>query len=419
MANRAKIKLSMAVVRNLVLGVLLLALGGVVGYRYGMQGGTPANIPLSSIVNTELPDAKQDSVDFSVFWEVWNYLDQTYLNQEQLDAKAMVNGAIQGMTAAVGDPYTAYLPPEENQRRAEDLAGSFFGVGIELGYIDNTLAVVAPLKGTPAEAAGIQASDLIIHVRDEMKDLDEDTTDWSLTEAVEKIRGPKNTTVTFTIARKNGDGNYQEPFDVDVQRGEIVVESVELKFVEHAGKKVAHLTVSSFGERTPTEYDQAVKEILVNGADLDGIVLDLRNNPGGFFDGAIDVASEFIDGGVVVSQKGKITQQDYKAQGRARLTNFPVEVLVNKGSASASEIVAGALRDQLDAKLIGEQTFGKGTVQDRRELSNGGGLHVTIARWLLPKGDWIHDEGIPVAIEVEDNPDTEEDEVLLRAIEEI
>src|SRR5690606_35368680 len=145
---------------------------------------------------------------------------------------AMVNGAIQGMTAAVGDPYTAYLPPEENQRRAEDLAGSFFGVGIELGYIDNTLAVVAPLKGTPAEAAGIQASDLIIHVRDEMKDLDEDTTDWSLTEAVEKIRGPKNTTVTFTIARKNGDGNYQEPFDVDVQRGEIVVESVELKFVE-------------------------------------------------------------------------------------------------------------------------------------------------------------------------------------------
>lgn len=413
-----KKKISPATLKNIILGVLLLGLGGVVGYRYGQVGSNPVKIPLSQIINTQAPDNKQ-SLDFGTFWEVWGYLDQTYLDPEKLDAKEMVNGAISGMTSAVGDPYTTYLPPKQNQRSAEDLAGAFFGVGIELGYIDETLAVVAPLKGTPAEKAGIQAGDLILHVKDKGKDLDEDTVGWSLNEAVEKIRGKKGTPLTLTLLRKNGDNQYGDPFDVDISRGEIVVESVELEFVEHDGKKVAHLRVSRFGDRTQSEFDQAVSQILGNGYQLDGILLDLRNNPGGYFDGAIDLASEFYSGGVVVSQKGKFTKQDFKTNGKARLTKFPILVLVNRGSASASEILAGALRDQLDIKLVGENTFGKGTVQDRRELSNGGGLHVTIARWLLPDGGWIHEEGIPVDVEVKDDRDTQEDEVILRAIEEL
>jgi carboxyl-terminal processing protease len=415
----AKRKISLELLRSVAIGSLLLALGGVVGYRYGLKEANPIKVPLSAIINTQLPENKQE-VDFGIFWEVWGYLDNSYLEPEKLDAKAMVDGAVSGMTAAVGDPYTAYLPPKKNQRSAEDLAGAFYGVGIELGYIDETLAVVTPLKGTPAAAAGIQAGDLILHVKDDGKGLDEDTTDWTLNEAVEKIRGRKHTQVVLTLLRKNGENNqYGQPFDIEISRGEIVVESVELEFIEQAGKKVAHLSVSRFGERTPDEFDQAVEEILANGYQLDGILLDLRNNPGGYFDGAIDLASEFYSGKNVVTQQGKFTKRDFKTKGRARLTQFPVMVLVNRGSASASEILAGALRAQVDAKLIGENTFGKGTVQDRHELSNGGGLHVTIARWLLPDGEWIHETGIPVDIEVEGNFETDEDEVLLRAIEEL
>lgn len=425
---RNKRVVPLSLVRNILVALLLIVLGGVIGYRYGQTDAAPGKIPLSQVLNTAIPLERQDSVDFGVFWEVWSYLDQRYLDPDKLDAQKMVNGAIGGLTSAIGDPYTTYLPPADNQRSSEDLAGSFFGVGIELGYIDNSLAVVAPLKGSPAERAGIQAGDLILHVKDDSKSLDEDTAGWSLNQAVDNIRGQKNTPVVFTLLRRNGQqaasiaaiaspAPYGEPFTATVTREEIVVESVELTMVEKDGKRVAHLEVSRFGERTPKEFDEAIKKIAAEKNRLNGVVLDLRNNPGGFFDGAIDMASEFIPSGTIVTQKGKFTQQDYTAKGKARLQGMNVEVLVNRGSASASEIVAGALRDQLDSKLIGEKTFGKGTVQDRTELSNGGGLHVTIARWLLPKGDWIQDEGIPVDIEVKDNPDTEEDEVLLKAIE--
>jgi len=153
--------------------------------------------------------------------------------------------------------------------------------------------------------------------------------------------------------------------------------------------------------------------------ELAGILLDLRNNPGGYFEGSIDVASDFIDNDVVVSQEGKYFSQDYRSEGEARLKNLPLLVLVNRGSASASEIVAGALRDDLGAKLIGENTFGKGTVQDRRELADGGGLHVTVAKWILPKGSWIHETGIKPDIEVKDDAATEADEVIERAMQEL
>ena len=192
-----------------------------------------------------------------------------------------------------------------------------------------------------------------------------------------------------------------------------------MEFLDHNGKRVAHIKLSRFGERTNGEWDVIVTEILEERHSINGVILDMRNNPGGFFDGAIDIASEFIEDGIVVSQKDRLLKQNYSTRGKARLKDIPLEVLVNRGSASASEIVAGAVRDRLGAKLIGENTFGKGTVQDRRILSNGGGLHVTVAKWLLPAGEWIHEEGIPVDIEVEYNSDTPEDEQLLRAIEEI
>jgi len=359
-----------------------------------------------------VPNGQDEKPDLTNFWETWQYLEQDFLEPEKLDNATMVDGAISGLAASLGDPYTMYLPPKDNQRSGEDLAGSFYGVGIELGYIESTLAVVAPLKDSPAELAGVKSGDLILKVTDLERDFDEETTGWSLTRAVDEIRGPLGSTVTLTLFRP---GESSEPFEASIIRGEIVVKSSELEFVELGGKSVAQIKLYRFGERTNGEWDKIVNQILVS-EDLDGVVLDMRSNPGGFFDGAIDVASEFIKSGTVVSQKGKYTQQDFSARGGARLSHLPVVVLVNRGSASASEIVAGALRDQLGAKLVGERTFGKGTVQDRRKLSNGGGLHITIARWLLPGGSWIHKEGLEVDVEAKDNPDTKQDEVLLEAV---
>jgi carboxyl-terminal processing protease len=409
--------------RNFIVVILIFVLGGVVGFRYGAAGvipilnKTPVNLyqkPSGNITGNKQSPFK--SVSFDTFWEAWRLLENDYLEQDKLNAAEMLDGAIRGMTSALGDPYTTYLSEADNKRSGEDLAGSFYGVGIELGYIDGTLAAVTPLKGSPAETAGIEAGDLILHVKDETKDLDEDTIGWTLLEAVDKIRGEYHVPVTLTVFRKD---NGNEPIEIEIIRDEIVVESVELEFVEHNGKRVAHIMLSRFGERTNAEWNDSVNRILAEKNNISGVVLDMRNNPGGFFDTSIDIASDFIKKGIVVSQKSKYSQQDYKSRGKARLADFNTVVLVNKGSASASEIVAGALRDDLGLKLIGEQTFGKGTVQDRRELSNGGGMHITVGRWLLPKGAWIHDEGIPVDIEVKNDRETEEDEVLIRAIEEL
>lgn len=418
-----KVEIPITSLLNTTICLLLLTLGIVIGGRYQaeLSAFTPflfksdEAVPPSSRLNGNLSAPADKEIDFGVFWEVWSLLERDYLNPEELNAGQMVDGAIHGMTAAIGDPYTVYLPPDVNKRSGEDLQGSFFGVGIELGYIDQTLAVIAPLDGTPASEAGLEAGDLILNVKDDNKGIDESTGDWTLIEAVDNIRGERGTPVTFTIYRDD----TEEPFEVTVVRDEIVVDTVTLDFREYDDFDIAVLRVSRFGGRTERQWNEAVERILKAEREVKGIVFDLRNNPGGYFDGAIQLASDFIENDVVVTQKGKYTQQDYRSKGIARLRDYPLVVLVNRGSASASEILAGALRDDLGILLIGEQTFGKGTVQERKEISNQGGLHVTVGRWMLPKGDWIHDEGIPVDIEVEQDRDTEEDEVLERALLEL
>jgi carboxyl-terminal processing protease len=416
-------KLTFIILRNIIIGLLLFVFGVVVGQRYqgrisllstALLSDSRTDSTLGKLVG-ELTPPEDKQVDFGVFWEVWSLLETEYLDSADLNAQKMVNGAIAGMTQAIGDPYTIYLPPVDNKRSGEDLQGSFYGVGIELGYVEGTLAIVAPLEGTPADLAGLEAGDLILHVKDLSKEIDEDSSRWSLVEAVENIRGSKDTLITFTIYREG----VELPFDVPVYRNEILVDTVKLEMIEFEGKNIAHLRVNRFGGRTKQEWDVAVDQLLSAQPKVDGIVLDLRNNPGGYFDRSIELASDFIENDVVVTQKSKYTQQDFRTQGTARLRNYPLVVLVNKGSASASEIVAGALRDDLGIKLIGEKTFGKGTVQERKEVSNGGGVHVTVGRWLLPKGSWIHDEGIPVDVEAEPNNDTEEDEVLIRGMQEL
>lgn len=318
------------------------------------------------------------------------------------------------MTASLGDPYTVFLPPEDNQSTKEELNGAFEGVGIELGFKDKTLAVVAPLAGMPAEAAGIKAGDYILHIKDELKGVDVDTIDMSLPEAVKFIRGKKGTEVALTVLHEG----ETETKVIKVKRDTIVIKSVALEW-QGENKDVAWLKLSRFGDRTQSEWDEAVSEILKH-KQLKGIILDLRNNPGGYLKGSVALASEFLKTGqiVVKQESAKGETETYSVTKAGKLLTQPLVVLVNKGSASSSEILSGALRDNQRAKIIGEKTFGKGTIQEALDVAEGAGLHVTTAKWLLPSGQWVNEtKGITPEIEVQDNKETAKDEVMEKAME--
>lgn len=388
-----------------VRGVLLIVLFGLVVSVAGFKMGERR-----SEVKWRRIMGDSGEVDLSLMWEVWSRLDKNYLYSDEIEKEKMVLGAISGSTAALDDPYTSFLAPEENDRSKEDLSGEFSGIGVQLGYIDKTLAVMAPLADHPAIRAGIVAGDLILGIKDEAADVDVDTNGMSLSEAVNLIRGEVGTEVVLTIYHE-GDGVSKE---VSLIRDVIEIPSVEVEFVGE-GEKVAWLRVYKFGEKTLPEWNEAVDEILSRG--VDGVVVDFRNNPGGYLQRAIDLSSEFIPSGVVVQQRGKLGVDEFSVNRRGRLIGVPLVGLINKGSASASEIMAGALRERLGISLVGENSFGKGTVQEAQELPGGGGLHVTIAEWLLPSGKNIHGDGLAPDVEIKDDLSTEEDEQLLKAIE--
>jgi carboxyl-terminal processing protease len=359
--------------------------------------------PPTKTPSAEVNFSNPKDLDFSLFWDVWQRLEKSYLDKKALNPQNMYWGAIKGMVESLGDPYTVFLPPSDNKQAKEDLSGEFEGVGIQLGYKDSQLAVVAPLKGTPAWAAGVKAGDLILKIDDK------ETAGITLPEAVKLIRGPKGTKVKLTLLHEG----EKEPYEAVIVRDKITVPSVELEFVDN----VAHLKLTRFGDKTGEEWEKAVEEILAKNA-VRGVILDLRDNPGGYLSGAIFIASEFLDKGVVVQQEGASgVKETFSVNRQGKLTKIKLVVLVNKGSASASEIVAGALQDYGRAKIVGEKTFGKGTIQEAQELKGGAGLHVTTARWLLPKGRSIDKEGIKPDLEVKDDPKTEVDEQFQKALE--
>lgn len=388
-----------------VRGALLIVLFGlvvsVVGFKVGER---------RSEVKWRRIMGDSGEVDLSLMWEVWSRLDKSYLYGDEIEKEKMVLGAISGSTAALDDPYTSFLAPEENDRSKEDLSGEFSGIGVQLGYVDKTLAVMAPLADHPAIKAGIVAGDLILGIKDEAAGVDVETNGMSLSEAVNLIRGEVGTEVILTIYHE-GDGVSKE---VSLIRDVIEIPSVGVEFVGER-ERVAWLRVYKFGEKTLPEWNEAVDEILSRG--VDGVVVDFRNNPGGYLQRAIDLSSEFIPSGVVVQQRGKLGVDEFSVNRRGKLVGVPVVGLINKGSASASEIMAGALRERLGISLVGENSFGKGTVQEAQELPGGGGLHVTIAEWLLPSGKNIHGDGLAPDVEIKDDLSTEEDEQLLKAIE--
>jgi carboxyl-terminal processing protease len=405
-------KINLRQIRVGLVVVSLILVSGFVGYRIGRQ---EISLSLSQgiVVDRTQPMDKSE-VDLSLFWQVWDKLSSSYLIKEDIKPQEMVWGAIRGMTSALGDPYTVFLPPEQNKAVEEDLNGAFEGVGIQLGFIDGNLGVIAPLIGMPAEAQGVKAGDLILRIKDNAKEIDVDTLEMSLPEAVKHIRGTKGTPVTLTIFHEGA----SETEDITIVRDTIVIKSVELEWVGD-NKNVAHVRLTRFGGRTESEWSEAVGLIKDNN-NAQGVVLDLRNNPGGYLQGAVQYGSEFLERGLVVVQQedSKGGVESYSVSKKGKLLKMPLVVLVNKGSASSSEILAGALRDHDRAKIVGEKSFGKGTIQEALDMGQGAGLHVTTAKWLLPKGDWVNQtEGITPEVEIVNDPETEDiDEQLEKAV---
>lgn len=384
---------------KLITGVLIYAFGifsGVMIWYYGPVWGF--SLPLAV---PALSQPANRPVNFANFWRVWQLLEDHYLLPEDLKTSEMMEGAVMGMVAAVGDPYTVYVPANFQKIANENLAGAFYGIGVQLGYKDKMLAVMSPVADGPAARQGVQAKDLIVHVRDQQKDIDEDSLEWSLEKALSVFRGEQGSLVEVTFFRE--DYNDNKPFTLTFTREEIKLDSLLFEWRQVEQKKIAYLGVSHFGARTYEEWNQAVDEIVAAKPHVAGIVLDLRNNPGGFVTEAIHIASEFIGQGTVLIEQGRVDKRHYTVTGKGRLMNIPLVVLVNKGSASSSEIVAGALRDRLGAKIVGSQTFGKGKVQQRFELANGAGLNITVNKWLTPNGNWLDGDGLKPDVEVEDN----------------
>lgn len=394
-------------VRTIILGLILVVSSFGAGFLWAKRDSSSEGS--GNLFTIDRKASVEKDQGFVMFWNVWDRLEKDFLNKAMLVSTDMVNGAIKGMVASLGDPYTVYLEPKENKYSKEDLSGEFYGVGIQLGYREGYLTVIAPLSGMPAEKQGIKAGDFIVKVDDS------DMADISLPEAVTMIRGPKGTKVKLTMLRVG----EPDTFDVEITRQIIIVPSVELDFLEGSGgQKVAHLKLTRFGDKTDEEWLEAVDEILKE-KNLGGVILDLRNNPGGYLKGAVFIASEFLSSGVVVSQEGsKEETQTYSVSRRGKIIEQNLVVLVNGGSASASEIVAGAIQDHERAEIVGAKTFGKGTVQEASDLPGGAGVHITVARWLLPNGASIDKEGITPDVEVEDNIQTEDiDEQLQKALE--
>ena len=403
-------RLNFAKTRKILISVLVLAVVFTAGYFSGLAG---YRVEITKALNVNISRATpiDKNVDMSLFWQTWDLMTEKYYDKSKLVPSQMIYGAIQGMVASVGDPYTAFLAPTQNKVVNENLNGSFGGVGIEIGYKNGQLAVIAPLSGTPAEKAGVQPGDYIIKIVDKNKNIDIDSTTISSSEAVTYIRGVEGTKVTLTLLR---DG-VSDPIVVDITREKIKVPSVELSWVGE-GSDIARIKVSEFGAETKNEWNNAVSEIL--SKNTKGIIVDLRNNPGGYMQGAVDLASDFVQNGsvVVIQENGDGSKEEYKSESLPRLAKYKTAVLINGGSASASEILSGALRDLKDIKLVGEKSFGKGTIQEPIDMTGGSGIHVTTAKWLTPKGVWVHGTGLTPDIEITNPTDGSNDDQLEAAM---
>lgn len=329
---------------------------------------------------------KNNDVDFSLYWNVWDILSQDFIDKDKVDTKKMFYGSLRGLTDSLGDPYTVFMDPEETTEFNNDLSGTFEGIGAEIAIKNSFLTVVSPLDGMPAQKAGIKAGDKIMAINGSS------TIGLTTDEAVKKIRGPKGTKVTLSIIREG----LAKAKDFSITRDVIIVKSVT---VEWRKDGLALIRISNFNDDTIDLFDSIASQVAQKKPK--GIILDLRNNPGGYLDAAVEVGSQWIESGpIVLEQFADGSRHPYNSSGKGLLKNIPTVVLVNGGSASASEIVAGALLDVKKSVILGEKTFGKGSVQTMRDLPDGSSLKITIAKWLTPAGNSINEKGINPTTEV-------------------
>ena len=373
---------------GLFIAVVLLAgafSGGFIAGHLMPASGLP-------VINNLAPQSQSPSADqqastpnnvqtlFTPFWEAWNIVHQQYVDQPVDDVKLM-QGAIRGMMDALGDKQTFYMEPQVYKTETSSLQGSYEGIGAIVDTTGDYLTIVSPIQGSPADKAGIKPGDKVIAIDGQ------DMTGVTPEQARLKVLGPKGTQVALTIARKD----VKDPLQFTITRDEITVHSAEGKMLDNG---IAYVDINTFGEKTTSELRETLDKLLAQHPK--SIIIDLRNNPGGYLNTSVEVASEFIDKGVILYEKhgdGKL--DEYKALGNGRATNIPLVVLINEGSASASEILAGALQDYGRAILVGVQSYGKGSVQNWQPLSNDqGAARVTIAHWLTPNQHLIDHIGL-------------------------
>lgn len=406
---------SIKLILGSVIGFILLAAtfsaGILVGFFIPSGSQLPIVndfIPLQPTAAPEQLSATPEDVQtlFAPFWEAWNILHSEFVDQP-LDDVALMRGAIRGMMEAVGDKQTFYMDPVVYETETSALSGEYEGIGAFVDTTGEYLSIISPIEGSPAEAAGLKPGDLIIAIDGV------DMTGTAPEEARQKVIGPAGTTVTLSVAREG----QEEPLEFIITRAKITIPSVTGKMLEN---DIAYIDINQFGDKTTSELNTTLEELLPQNPK--GIIIDLRNNGGGYLQTSIEVASEFIDKGVILyEQYGDGTRDTYNALGNGRATDLPIVVLVNEGSASASEILAGALQDYGRAKLVGVISYGKGSVQQWIPLSGeNGAARVTIARWLTPDERLIDGVGLTPDFIVElteEDAAAERDPQLDKAIE--
>ena len=336
--------------------------------------------------------------------EVWQLLEQQHINRSDLDSDKISEAAIRGILESLDDPYASFLDAEQFSMESQDVHGSFEGIGAHVGILDEKITIIAPMPDSPAEKAGIRSGDIILGINGDS------TADTTLLEAVSKIRGEKGTTVDLLILH----ANETAPVTITVKRGVIQIDSVTFQLMPN---DIGYIHISNFTESTKSEVEGALREFeeeTTSGA----LILDLRNNPGGLLNSVVDVTSLFIDDGLVLYEiDGSGARKDWPVRNNRRKQDYPMVVLINQFSASASEVLCGALMDHERATIIGTKSFGKGSVNILRSLSDGSGIYFTVAHWFTPKGTLIEGSGIEPDVVVDISPDTLNDIQIEKALE--
>ncbi len=371
--------------KQISVGTATMLIGMTLLLGVGFGAG---NEPLKTFISdkfTVSPAGDLANKDFSLYWQVYQRLSSVYVDPAKLDAQKMFYGSIKGMVEAIGDAPTAFFDPTETTDYKKSQSGSYSGIGAELDYVNQSVVVVAPFEGSPAMKAGIEAQDIIIKVDGSA------IYGKTLSQVVSLIRGTAGTSVSVTILRPRE--NNRE-YTYSITRGNVNATSMELKEIKDG---VAVVKINRFTEASIGEWSSkwsAIVTTLNNRNDVERLVIDLRSNPGGYFDAAVILASDFLPKGTVIAYQRERNGVDetYATKTEPRLSKIPVVVLVNGSSASASEIFAGAMKHHNRATIVGESTYGKGTAQVILDLTGGSSLHVTVSKWLLPDKSWINPE---------------------------